>query len=99
MHGHTTFVRTSAQSAEAYRWVWGHPPPKNLGMLQPPRSVLRPYTVAKCKSLTANSRIRDSIVIWCYFFYFIFFIIILHEVTCQGTYSSIHDANTWYVPI
>ena len=23
---HTTFVRTSAQSAEAYRGVWGHPP-------------------------------------------------------------------------
>ena len=43
-HGHTTFVRTSALSAEAYRGVWGHPP----------RSVLRPYTVAKCKSLTAK---------------------------------------------
>ena len=26
--------------------------PENLGILQPPRSVLRPYTVAKCKSLT-----------------------------------------------
>ena len=26
------------------------------GILQPPRSVLRPYTVAKCKSTTANSR-------------------------------------------
>ena len=34
----------------------GYPPPENLGILQPPRSVLRPYTVAKCKSLTANSR-------------------------------------------
>ena len=31
-------------------------PPKNVGILQPPRSVLRLYTVAKCKSLTANSR-------------------------------------------
>ena len=29
--------------------------PQNLGILLPPRSVLRPYTVAKCKSLTANS--------------------------------------------
>ena len=26
-HGHTTFVRTFAQSAEAYRGVWRHPPP------------------------------------------------------------------------
>ena len=26
-HEHTTFVRTSARSAEAYRGVWGHPPP------------------------------------------------------------------------
>ena len=33
-HGHTImFVRTSAQSAEAYKGVWGHPPP---GILQPP---------------------------------------------------------------
>ena len=32
----------------------GHPP---TGILQPPRSVLRPCTVAKCKSLTANSRV------------------------------------------
>ena len=37
-----TFVRTSTRSAEAYRGVWGHSPP---GILQPPRSVLRPYTV------------------------------------------------------
>ena len=47
-------------SAEAYRGVWGHPPP---GILQPPRSVLRPYTEAKCKSRMANSRmmsVRDS---------------------------------------
>ena len=29
-HGHTTFVRTSARSAEAYRGVWGHPPPPNF---------------------------------------------------------------------
>ena len=29
--------------------------PENLGILQPPRSVLRPYTVAKYKSLTVNS--------------------------------------------
>ena len=28
--GHTTFVRTSARSAEAYRGVWGHPPPENF---------------------------------------------------------------------
>ena len=34
-------------------------PAKNLGILQPPRSVLRPYTVAKCKSLTANSRMMS----------------------------------------
>ena len=63
---HTTFVRTSARSAEAYRGVWGHPPPR---ILQPPRSVLRPYTVAKCKSLKQNSRmmsVLDSIVIRCY---------------------------------
>ena len=53
-HGHTTFVRTSARSAEAYRGVWGHPPPPPPRILQPPRSVLRPYTVAKCKSLTAK---------------------------------------------
>ena len=58
-HGHTTFVRTSSRSAEAYRGVWGNPPPKNLGILQLPRSVLRPYTVAKCKSLTANSRMMS----------------------------------------
>ena len=51
---HTTFVLTFARSAVAYRRVWGHPP---SGILQPPRSVLRPYTVAKCKSLTANSRV------------------------------------------
>ena len=30
--------------------VWGIPP----RILQPPRSVLRPYTVAKCKSLKAK---------------------------------------------
>ena len=35
-HGHTTFVRTSARSAEAFSGVWGHPPPENLGILQPP---------------------------------------------------------------
>ena len=29
-HGHTTFVLTSTRSAEAYRGVWGHPPPENL---------------------------------------------------------------------
>ena len=58
-HGHTTFVRTSAQNAEAYRGARGHPPPENLGILQPLRSVLRPYTVAKCKSLTANSRMMS----------------------------------------
>ena len=55
-HGNTTFLLTSALSAEAYRGVWGHPLPENLGIVQPPRSVLWPYTVAKCKSLTANSR-------------------------------------------
>ena len=37
MHGHTMFVRTSVRSAEAYRGS------ENLGILQPPRSVLRPY--------------------------------------------------------
>ena len=38
-------------------------------ILQPPRSVLRPYTIVKCKSLMANSRmmsVLDSIVIRCY---------------------------------
>ena len=34
-------------------------PLENLGILQPPWSVLRPYTVAKCKSLTANSRMMS----------------------------------------
>ena len=29
------------------------------GILQPPRSVLRPYAVVKCKSLTANSRMMS----------------------------------------
>ena len=29
-HRHTTFVPTSARSAEAYRGVWGHPPPENF---------------------------------------------------------------------
>ena len=60
------FVRTSARSAEAYRGSGGILPPR---ILQPPRSVLRPYTVVKCKSLTANSRmmsVLDSTVIWCY---------------------------------
>ena len=47
---HTMFIQTSTRSAEAYRGVWGHPPPENLGILQSPMSVLRPYTVAKCKS-------------------------------------------------
>ena len=41
------------RSAEAYRGVWRHPPPQ---ILQPPRSVLRPYTIAKCKS-RQNSRV------------------------------------------
>ena len=62
-HGHTTFVRTSTRSAEAYRGIWRHPPPppppEKLGILQPPRSVLRPYTVAKCKSLTAKSHMMS----------------------------------------
>ena len=58
-HGHTTFVQTSMRSAEAYREVWRHPPSKNLRILQPPRSVLRSYTVAMCKSLTANSRMMS----------------------------------------
>ena len=55
-HGHTTFVRTSARSAEA---LGG-----SEGILQPPGSVLRPYTVAKCKSLMVNARMR--LVIRCY---------------------------------
>ena len=58
-HGHTMFVQTSARSAEAYTGVWGHPPPESLGISQPPRPVLRPYAVAKCKSLTANSRMMS----------------------------------------
>ena len=54
---HTTFVRTSVQSAEAYRGVWGHPPTR---ISQPPRSVLRPYTVVKCikAKLAYDERIR-----------------------------------------
>ena len=32
------------------------------GILQPPRSVLRPYTVVKCKSLTANSRMMRLVI-------------------------------------
>ena len=35
-----------------------HPPPR---ILQPPRSVLRPYTVAKCKSLTAKLEYDERI--------------------------------------
>ena len=42
-HGHTTFVRTCAQSTETFRGVWGHPPLETLGILQPPRLVLRSY--------------------------------------------------------
>ena len=56
-HGHTTFVRTSARSAETYRGSGGilpPPPPPPPRILQPPRSVLRPFTVAKCKSLMAK---------------------------------------------
>ena len=49
-HGHTTFVRTSAQSVEAFRGVWGHPPPKKFRNFTASQLVLRPYTVAKCKS-------------------------------------------------
>ena len=41
-----------------YELPRGHPPtPENLGILQPPKSVLRPNTVVKCKSLMANSRV------------------------------------------
>ena len=40
-HRYTMLIRTSALSAEAFRRVWGHPAPENLGILQPPRSVLR----------------------------------------------------------
>ena len=58
-HGHTTFVRTSTRSAEAYRGVWGHPPPKNLGILQPLRSVQVTYG-----NLTYDERMR--LVIRCY---------------------------------
>ena len=56
--GTLRLYETSSRSAEVYRGVWGHPPPQNLGILQTPRLVLRPYTVgvAKCKSLMANSR-------------------------------------------
>ena len=34
-------------------------PLKNLGILQPPWSVLRRYTVAKCKLHTANSHMMS----------------------------------------
>ena len=54
-HGHTTFVRTSAQSAEAFRGVWGHPPPK---ILQPSRSVLRSHR-------SENSHMR-LVILWIY---------------------------------
>ena len=51
-HGHTTFVRTSARSAEAYRGSGASsPPPQNCTASQ---VGSRPYTVAKCKSLTAK---------------------------------------------
>ena len=38
-HGHTTFVRASARSAEAYGG--GGPPPENLGIL---REAIKPGT-------------------------------------------------------
>ena len=54
--GTLRLIQTFTRSAEAYGGgVWGHPPTENLEILQPPRSVLRPYTVAKCKSLMANA--------------------------------------------
>ena len=62
-HGHTTFVRTSARSAEAFREVWGYPP-QNLGILQRPRVVPRSY-VAKRKLLTTDSRKR-LVILWIY---------------------------------
>ena len=34
LHGHTTFVRTSMQNAEATRWVWGHAPADIFGASQ-----------------------------------------------------------------
>ena len=43
---HTTFVRNPARSAEAFRGVLGMLSQKILGILQPPRSVLRPYRSA-----------------------------------------------------
>ena len=52
-------ARTSpllGHSRGTLRSLWGHPP---QGILQPPRSVVRPYTIAKYKSLTANSRMMS----------------------------------------
>ena len=59
-HGHTTFVRTSARSAEAYRGAGGIPPQ----ILQPPRSVLRPYHERirlDCNSVLYIAMLRRSI--------------------------------------
>ena len=55
-HGHTTFVRYSARSAEVFRGVWGMLSQKIFGILQPPRSVLRLY----CSKLARTVSVRES---------------------------------------
>ena len=54
-HGHTIFVRTSTQSAEALKKIWGHSPSENLGIYSLP-GRFRDHTVAQCKLLSANLR-------------------------------------------
>ena len=55
-HGYTTFVRTSARSAEALGDL-GQAPKK---ILQPPKSVLKPYVYGK---LACGERMR-LIILW-----------------------------------
>ena len=62
-HGHTMFVRTSTQSAEALRGSGVCSPRKFLEISQPPSLVLKPYHSEVYITYTANScmvSIRDS---------------------------------------
>ena len=52
-HRHTTFVRTSARSAEAFRGVC-----TRRKVSQPPRSVLRPYRSVTHGKLAYDERVR-----------------------------------------
>ena len=51
------FVQTAARSAEAFRGVWGHPPPENYNL--PGRFC--GHTVVQCQSLMANLR---TMIVW-----------------------------------